>query len=198
MSEFTNIVFNTFMYPFEKLALRKRRNGLIAKVKGDILEVGAGNGANFEYYDSKKIKSLTVTDLSFNRQIKNRSLNKKISINYKVGNIEKLPFADNSFDSIVATLILCSVDNQNMALTEIKRVLKEDGKLYFIEHVVPDRKGYKKIANRCDGTWHKIGKCHINRETHKNIESFGFEISEFEEFGKECFIFVKGIAKNIK
>ncbi|MGL5634894.1 MAG: class I SAM-dependent methyltransferase [Sarcina sp.] len=198
MSEFTNIVFNAFMYPFEKIALKKRRQALIAKVKGNVLEVGVGNGVNFEYYNIENIKSLTVTDLSFTKQIKQRDLNNKININYKIGNMENLPFEDNTFDSIVATLVFCSVDNQDNALSEIKRVLKPNGYLYFIEHVVPESIGYRKIANSCDSTWHKIGKCHINRETHKNIQNFKFEISYFEEFGKECFIFVKGIGKNIK
>lgn len=193
MNELINKIFNVFMFPFEKLALNKRRLELIPKAKGNILEIGSGGGVNFNYYKKEHIDNLTVMDLKFNKAIKNHKLNDEIKINYLIGNAEEIPFEDNTFDSVVATLVFCAIENQEKALKEVYRILKPDGKLYFIEHVIPNENHYVKIANSCNNIWHKIGKCNINRATHKNIENANFEIREFERFGKECFIFVKGI-----
>ena len=198
MSELNRIIFNIFMYPFEKMILNKRRKEIIPMASGKVLEIGAGGGSNFSYYNIKNIDSLSVIDVEFGEYIKKDKLNDKMRINYREGNIENIPFEDNTFDSVVATLIFCAVDNQRKALEEVRRVLKPSGKLYFIEHIVPDSDGYKKIANTCNSTWHKIGKCNINRETHKTIKETGFKINNFEIFGKGCFVFIKGIAINNK
>ena len=193
MNEIRNLIFNIFMFPFEKLALHKRRQELIEKVNGNVLEIGSGGGINFNYYNEELIDNLTVLDLKFNKAIKKHKLNKKININYLVANAEEIPFEDNTFDSIVATLMLCAIENQEKALKEVYRVLKPGGKLYFIEHVIPEEKHYVKIANCFNSIWKKIGKCNINRATHKTIENVNFKITEFERFGKEGFVFVRGI-----
>ena len=193
MNEIRNLIFNIFMFPFEKLALHKRRQELIEKVNGNVLEIGSGGGINFNYYNEELIDNLTVLDLKFNKAIKKHKLNNKIKINYLVANAEEIPFEDNTFDSIVATLMLCAIENQEKALKEVYRVLKPGGKLYFIEHVIPEEKHYVKIANCFNSKWKKIGKCNINRATHKTIENVNFKITEFERFGKECLVFVRGI-----
>ena len=98
-------------------------------MKGKVLEIGSGGGVNFNYYNSKNIELLNVLDLKFNKFIMNHKLNKEMNINYITANAEKLPFDDKSFDTVVATLVLCSIDNPNKALEEIHRVLKDDGKI---------------------------------------------------------------------
>ena len=197
MNELLTIIFNLFMLPFEKISLHKRRQEIITKAKGKVLEIGSGGGVNFNYYDSKKIESLDVLDLKFNKFIMNHKLNKEININYITANAEKLPFADKSFDTVVATLIFCSIDNPNNALKEIHRVLKDDGQLIFIEHVLPHDKFCKDLANSLNGTWKKIAKCNINCDTYKNIENANFKISNYEKFGNKVFVFIKGIAYKI-
>ncbi len=195
MKDLINIIYNTFMMPFEKLLLHNIRQELITQVKGKTLEIGSGGGINFNYYNPQNIESLKVIDLKFNKAIKNHSLNEKMEIEYQSCNAEKLPFKDNTFDSIVVTLSLCSIDNQDKALDEIHRVLKPEGKFYFIEHVLPPDEKWHNTANRLNKYWKPIGKCNINRATHENIKKHGFEFEDFEIVGKECFIFVKGIAK---
>ncbi|MGG5460176.1 class I SAM-dependent methyltransferase [Clostridium sp. B9] len=191
------IIFNTFMTPFEAFFLKKRRKNLISQAKGNILEVAAGTGVNLDYYNIDNIDSLTLLDLEFNKFIKNKDLNKSIKINYIEGNMESMPFEDNHFDCIVSTLSLCSVDNPKKALSEFKRVLKPKGKFISIEHIIPpNSKKYQNIANRFNSTWHKIGKCNINRETFKTIKECGFKELHSELFGKECFIFILGIYIN--
>ena len=193
MNDVINAIFNIFMAPFEKTLLHKRRSNLISKASGNTLEIGSGGGINFDYYNKEKIHSITVLDLKFNKSIKKHKLNKELDINYLTCNAETLPFEDNVFDSVVVTLTLCAIDNQEKALSEIYRVLKPGAKLYFLEHVIPNEDKWISIAHKINHTWKCIGKCNINRATHKNIEKHGFTIDDFEIFGKECFIFVKGI-----
>ena len=118
MNELLTIIFNLFIFPFEKVLLHKRRKELITNVKGKVLEIGSGGGVNFNYYNSKNIELLNVLDLKFNKFIMNHKLNKEMNINYITANAEKLPFDDKSFDTVVATLVLCSIDNPNKALEE--------------------------------------------------------------------------------
>lgn len=194
MNEIITIIFNLFMMPFEKILLNKRRQEIITKANGNVLEIGSGGGINFNYYNPSSIKSLKVVDFKFNKFIKSHKLNKEINIDYITCNAENLPFEDKTFDTVVATLIFCAIDNPNKALNEIHRVLKDDGKLIFIEHVLPSDKFCKDLANKLNNSWKKIGKCNINRDAYKNISNSGFKISNYEKFGNKVFVFIKGIA----
>lgn len=197
MNELITIIFNLFMMPFEKISLHKRRKELITKANGKVLEIGSGGGINFNYYNSKNIKLLNVLDLKFNKFILNHKLNKEIKINYITANAEKLPFEDKYFDTVVVTLTFCAINNPNKALEEIHRVLKDDGKLIFIEHVLPHDKCYRNLADSLNNIWKKVGKCNINCDTYKNIENAKFKITNYEKFGNKVFVFIKGIAYKI-
>ena len=197
MNELITIIFNLFMMPFEKISLHKRRKELITKANGKVLEIGSGGGINFNYYNSKNIKLLNVLDLKFNKFILNHKLNKEIKINYITANAEKLPFEDKYFDTVVVTLTFCAINNPNMALEEIHRVLKDNGKLIFIEHVLPHDKCYRNLAHSLNNIWKKVGKCNINCDTYKNIENAKFKITNYEKFGNKVFVFIKGIAYKI-
>ena len=193
MIEISPRIFDLFMKPFEKRALSKRRSELIPQAKGNVLEIGAGTGVNFDYYIYENLSKLTVVELKSNRLITNKPLNSHINIDYVVGSVEKLPFPDAIFDSVVATLIYCSVDNPEKALSEVYRVLKPGGKMYFIEHVLPEEKHCKNLVNSLNDTWKCIGKCNLNRETYSLIKNAKFKVESFERFGKGVIIFIKGI-----
>jgi len=193
MIEISPRIFDLFMKPFEKRALSKRRSQLIPQAKGNVLEIGAGTGVNFDYYIYENLSKLTVVELKLNKLITNKPLNSHINIDYVVGSVEKLPFPDEIFDSVVATLIYCSVDNPEKALSEVYRVLKTGGKMYFIEHVLPEEKLSKNLVNSLNDTWKSIGKCNVNRETYSLIKKAKFKVESFEQFGKGVIIFIKGI-----
>jgi ubiquinone/menaquinone biosynthesis C-methylase UbiE len=193
MIEISARIFDLFMKPFEKSALSKRRRELIPRVKGNVLEIGAGTGANFDYYITENVSKLTIVELKLNGLITKKPLNSQMNIHYVVGNVEKLPFSDETFDSVVSTLIYCSVDNPEKALSEVYRVLKPGGKMYFIEHVLPEEKHCKHLVNSLNDTWKCIGKCNVNRETYNIIKKAKFRVESYEQFGKGVFIFIKGI-----
>jgi ubiquinone/menaquinone biosynthesis C-methylase UbiE len=94
---------------------------------------------------------------------------------------EDLPFNDDSFDTVVSTLVLCTVDDQPRALREIRRVLRPGGRLLFIEHVRSDDEKLARLQDRMMPINVRIGHgCHCNRSTHEGIHNAGFDISELE------------------
>lgn len=193
MIEITPRMYNLFMKFFEKRVLSKIRSQLIPQVNGNVLEIGTGTGVNFDYYITDNVSKLTAMDLKFNSLITSKPLNSLINIQYVVGSAEKLPFPNETFDSVVSTLIYCSVDNPEKALSEVHRVLKPGGKMYFIEHVLPKEKHSRQFVNSLNNTWKCIGKCNLNRDTYKLIKKANFKVESFEQFGKRVVIFIKGI-----
>ena len=94
---------------------------------------------------------------------------------------ERLPFEDASFDTVVATLVLCSVDDQDRVLAEVRRVLRPDGRFLFIEHVRSDDANLARWQDRLERPWGVIGfGCHPNRATLGRIEAAGFELEALE------------------
>ena len=94
--------------------------------------------------------------------------------------VESLPFEDGSFDTVVASLLLCSVDDQDRALGEIRRVLKPGGQYLFLEHVRSDDPKIARRQDTLEGIWGKIAMgCHPNRDTLPRIEA-AFDVAEVE------------------
>ena len=94
---------------------------------------------------------------------------------------EKLPFEDDSFDTVVSTLVLCGVDDQRQALREIHRVLRPGGRLLFIEHVRSDDPKLAKKQDRLNGLNKFLVGCDCNRATLDTIRAEGFEVDSVEQ-----------------
>lgn len=187
-------VYDGIMFPVEKLKLRKIRSKFIKEVYGDVLEIGAGTGANFGFYDRNIVKKLIVSDLELSEKVKAHKFDQGFPTEKMELSVMKLPFADESFDYVVFTLVFCSVENPMEGLREIKRVLKKDAKIAFIEHILPPGSTEKHLFHKVNSRWSKIaGGCNLNRETVKMIEAVGFEIEEKIYFFKN--VFVAGMAK---
>ena len=94
---------------------------------------------------------------------------------------EDLPFEDDSFDVVVSTLVLCTVDDQPRAVRELRRVLKPGGRLLFLEHVRADDERLARWQDRLNGLQTRIGHgCNCNRPTVQTITAAGFEITQLE------------------
>jgi SAM-dependent methyltransferase len=164
-----------------KPPIRDARRRLLAEAGGRVLEVGAGTGANLQHYPVG-VADLTLTDEmdGMLRRAGRRAGKLGREIVTTRAPVESLPFEDNSFDTVVASLLLCSVDDQDRALAEIRRVLKPGGRYLFLEHV---RSGDPQVARRQDrleGIWGKIAMgCHPNRDTLPRIEA-AFEIEQVQ------------------
>lgn len=159
-----------------------RRAELIPKASGAVLEIGIGSGLNLSFYPSA-ITHLSGVDpspelLSMARRKLNAS---PYPVELFCRSAEELLFGDGSFDTVVLTWTLCSIPHPVRALAEIKRVLKPDGRLLFVEHgLSPDPK-VQAWQHRLTPMWKRIGGgCHLNRKIDDLIRPAGFGIVELQ------------------
>jgi len=186
------------MSPFEKRGLGKWRKKYIKNVSGSVLEIGAGTGVNLAHYDFNQIDKIIISDMEIDKTLVSKVENYKHKniIELKELDVQSLPFEDKSFDYIVVTLVFCTVNNIDKGLSEIKRVLKDNGKLVFMEHVLPKKNPMRKIFDFVTPAWKKIANgCHLNREFMPELEKVGFKIEEFDHDMKT--VFVSGRAKKV-
>lgn len=181
-------VYDTFMRPLEKRGIEKARKKLLQHAQGTVLEIGSGTGVNLKYYDCDKIESLTLTDKNISKHLMNKDI---ICQTVEEIDVTNLPYDDQSFDTIVHTLVFCSVKEPLKGIQEILRVLKDDGKLIFIEHVLPHNY-MKPVFKIINPTWRLFsGGCHLTRDYLGMITPY-FDIIEYNEFMNR--VFISGIA----
>lgn len=190
-----------FAYIYDKLNKKVgsdregvERKKLLKQAVGRILEVGVGNGLNTPLYPKDLEVVLTEPDHFMLKILKKKVKGKNVKI-VQAG-AEKLPFPDNSFDTVVSTLVFCTVPEVQKGLAEIKRVLKPDGRLLFLEHVKGD--GFKgKAEDFINPVWRYFGAgCNLNRNTEEEIKKAGFKLireGQFSQFGADH---IFGIAQN--
>jgi ubiquinone/menaquinone biosynthesis C-methylase UbiE len=162
--------------------LAPRRRALLAHARGQVLELGAGTGFNVEHYPDA-VEELVLTDPS--AAMLSRATRRALQAGPPARAVqtpaERLPFDDGSFDTVVATLVLCSVDDQDRVLAEIRRVLRPEGLFLFIEHVRSADTRRARWQDRLERPWGVIAcGCHPNRATLASIEAAGFELEALE------------------
>ena len=161
----------------EEAGLRDRRQGLLAHAHGTVLEIGGGTGANLPFYGDA-VTSLTVTEPEEPMAVR---LQRKIDEQRPETKLvrapaEELPFEDDSFDTAVSTLVLCTVADQERALNELRRVLRPGGQLLFIEHVRSQEEGLARWQDRLNWFNQLVVNCDCNRPTVDRIQR-AFEIT---------------------
>lgn len=160
-----------------------KRAQLLAQAQGRVLELGVGTGLNLPHYPAA-VTELVITDTSEGMlgRADERARESGRDVETAIASAEALPFPDASFDTVVATLVLCTVPRQATALAEIRRVLKPGGRFLFIEHVRADAPGRALWQDRLEGLWKVVGDgCHPNRPTLAEIERAGFAVDELEQ-----------------
>lgn len=167
----------------EDAGLREMRRELLAGARGRVLELGAGTGLNLKLYPHEGLDGLTVTepDPHMYKQLRKRAGEACPGADLVQAGAEALPFDDDSYDTAVVTLVLCTVPDQPAALQEISRVLKPGGQLLFLEHVRAGDQGLARWQDRLEKPWRFIGDgCHCNRDTESGLKAAGFELSGVE------------------
>jgi ubiquinone/menaquinone biosynthesis C-methylase UbiE len=168
--------------PMEKKPfIEEGRRKLLAPAQGRVLEVGAGTGFNARYYP-EGVGDVTLTDElgGMLRRAERRADEAGRRVETVTAPVERLPFEDESFDTVVGSLLLCSVDDQDAALAEIRRVLKPGGRYLFLEHVRSDDPKVARRQDRWERVWGIVAMgCHPNRDTLPRIES-AFAVDEVE------------------
>ena len=158
----------------------KVRAALIPQARGEVLEIGIGSGLNLPFY-SPEVKHIFGVDPSLELQ---KMAAKRVAGPMKVDFIpqsaeESLPLDEASIDTVVMAWTLCSIPKAARALEQMRRVLKPEGRLIFVEHGrAPDRK-VAAWQDRLTPVWkHATGGCHLNRKVDDLITGAGFQIME--------------------
>jgi ubiquinone/menaquinone biosynthesis C-methylase UbiE len=168
----------------EQNGLSDMRRELLAQATGDVVELGAGTGLNLEHYPAEVSRLvLTEPDPEMAKKLRQRVQRESRSAEVVEAPGEQLPFPDDSFDTAIATLILCTAPEPGRVLGEVNRVLKPGGSFLFLEHVrAPDGSGLSRWQDRLMPVQRFIGcGCHPNRRTAAAIESSPLEVLALRE-----------------
>jgi ubiquinone/menaquinone biosynthesis C-methylase UbiE len=167
----------------EQRGMAARRGRLVANARGRTLEIGAGTGANIPLYPQDMGELILAEPFEPMR----RRLEQKLRDNGRPArtldaSAEAIPLEDESLDTVVSTLVLCTVDFPDQALAEIARVLRPDGQFLFIEHVRAPSPGMARWQDRLETPWrHFAAGCRCNRDTLASITAAGFSTEHEEE-----------------
>lgn len=167
----------------ERRGAAEHRRLLLAGLEGRVIEIGAGHGLNFPYYPRTVTQVVAVEPEPHLRALARRAASSApVSVEVQDGTAEALPADDGEFDAAVVSLVLCSVDDQSAALSEINRVLRPGGELRFYEHVISHRPAMARLQRLADATIypHLAGGCHAARDTGAVICDAGFDVEREE------------------
>ena len=140
------LAYDPFLWLGEIAGMRRRRRALVADARGRVLEIGAGTGLNAAHYpDTVDDLLMTEPEPGMRRRLARRLARHALPARVVAAPAERLPLPDASVDTVVSTLVLCTVTDPEGALREIARVLRPDGQVLFIEHV----RGSSKLLAAC-------------------------------------------------
>lgn len=173
------MMYDPLLWLGEIAGMRRRRSALLGGARGRIVEIGAGTGLNIAHYPDG-IAELVLAEPEPGMR---RRLARRLQRHARVARIvdasaERLPLADASVDTVVSTLVLCTVDDPERALREIARVLRPDGQLLFIEHVRASSRFLAACQDSLLQPWRRFaGGCRCNRPTVELMRACGFAVA---------------------
>jgi ubiquinone/menaquinone biosynthesis C-methylase UbiE len=184
MPWFMSVIYDRFMKASEEACLAEWRGELFEGLSGDVLEIGAGTGASLRHYPAAVTRLVaTEPDRYMIPKLRERARRDRPGrVEIVEAAATALPFADGSFDAVVSSLVLCSVDDLDRALAEVRRVLRPGGALAYMEHVAADERPARLAwQHRVEPFWKLVaGNCHLTRRTADAIRAAGFAIEREE------------------
>jgi ubiquinone/menaquinone biosynthesis C-methylase UbiE len=163
----------------DRTGFGERRRRLLAAAEGTVVEIGAGTGLNFRHYPAGVEVVATEPDPHMLKAARRAARGATARLAVRQAPAESLPLPDASVDTVVSTLVLCSVPDQAAALVEANRVLRPGGRLLLVEHV---RAADPAVARRQDRRERVrfAGGCHPNRDTLRAVAAAGFDTAAIE------------------
>lgn len=175
-------IYDRMLAGAEEAELGEQRGRVVSRAKGRTLEIGAGTGLNLPRY-GEGVSELVLTEPfePMARRLRERQAELGRAAEVVETPAEKLPFEDASFDTVIATLVLCTVDDQARTLAEIGRVLRPGGALHLLEHVRAETPGMARAQDILHWPWFAFGHgCHCNRDTAAALEASPLRIEQLE------------------
>ena len=175
------------MWLLERFSLTRLRRVILAEARGAVLEVGAGTGANLPLYDAGL--QVTAVELRPERLAaaarKAPVVGRAAELGVAAADAHNLPFPAATFDTIVGTLVFCSIHDPLAALAELRRVLRPGGRLLLLEHVRGQTPVTRRLTDWLHPLWFAMqGECHLNRETAAAVAAAGFRVERAESHGR--------------
>ncbi|RSD26145.1 class I SAM-dependent methyltransferase [Mesobacillus subterraneus] len=189
-------LYDTLMGPLEKRWIARIRKRIVSGLEGNVLEIGAGTGANIPYYSQEKVSRIAVVEPNpyMIEQAKHKANGYRIPVEFHQGMAEALPFKDGEFDTVVATLVLCSVNDPAQVFSEIRRVCKKGGRIVLFEHVRMESSYLAALQDVLTPAWKRLcDGCHLNRDTGRYMRESGINIVKEKKYLKGIFIEFEGI-----
>ena len=155
----------------------RNREELIAGARGRVLEVGAGTGLNFRLYDEGMDVVAIEPEPNMAARARERAVKAPARLALLRASAEELPFADGSFDTVILSLVFCTIADPRRAAAELARVLAPGGEVRLYEHVRSPRPAGARWQDRFTPVWRFFGGgCNPNRDTVSTLRSAGFEV----------------------
>jgi ubiquinone/menaquinone biosynthesis C-methylase UbiE len=189
---------------FASPEIARLRRETLSKASGEILEIGFGTGLNLPHYPAH-VRCIKVVEPEprLNARAQKRIAQSGIAVELHILSAEKLPFTDGSFDSVVSTWTLCSIPDVDQAMKEIYRVLKPDGRFFFVEHGLNPEPGIQVWQKRLNWFYQLTAcGCHLDRNIPAILRDNGFDDLNLQKFylqtdGKLTGYTYQGIASKI-
>ncbi|HKP90408.1 MAG TPA: class I SAM-dependent methyltransferase [Thermoleophilaceae bacterium] len=175
--------YDTFQSRMEESFFGDIRREMLAGASGSVVEIGAGTGVNLQHYP-RSVERLVCTEPEepMAKQLRRKAADSDLSVEIVEAPAEALPFEDDSFDTAVATLVLCTVTDPVRALSEIDRVLRPGGRFIFVEHVRSEDPGLARWQDRLHPLWVRFGHgCNCNRPTLQTIEASPLDVQSHRD-----------------
>jgi ubiquinone/menaquinone biosynthesis C-methylase UbiE len=175
-------IYDPLLWIGERAGMARRRDSLLALASGRVLELGAGTGLNLRHYsDAAEKLILTEPADSMLPRLRRRARHSGRDCTVLPAEAESLPFNDDTFDTVVSTLVLCTVSDPRRAIDEIARVLRPGGRLLFLEHVRADSRRLARWQDRLHRPWHAFAAgCNANRATIELLHESALRVGEVE------------------
>ncbi|MET3576400.1 methyltransferase domain-containing protein [Bhargavaea ullalensis] len=188
MSVFSR-TYDQLMSPLEAVSFRKVRREIAQDATGRVLEIGAGTGLNFPFYAKAKSVDAVEPDPEMGRQSFARIREASVPIRLFAAGAEALPFPDGRFDTVIATLVFCTIPEPERALREIRRVAKPGARFVLFEHVRMPSRPLAALQKKLTPAWSKIADgCRLDRDTAQLVREAGISVRRLDSFAGGLFI----------
>jgi SAM-dependent methyltransferase len=175
------LLYDAVLSPVEAAGLAAERARVVAGAAGRVLEVGGGTGLNLAHYAGVSEVVVCEPDAGLRQRLVRRAAEASVPVTVVPGGVPGLAFADASFDTVVCTLVLCTVEDVAGSIAELRRLLRPDGCLLFLEHVIGRRPLTARVQRALAPGWARVAcGCRLDRDTVAALRHGGFVVTDCE------------------